>query len=97
MNSLEKYVALAAAMFFVLLQHREKPWLVRTGIAGASGGMGYAVAPEAAAAFSWLGEVTAMVVITALIYAALDMVSGLIADRDAIKAIILRRGGKGGE
>lgn len=94
MKSTEHYIALAATMLLVALQHKEKPWLARLGIAGASGGLGFGVAPEVAASVSWLGEVTAMVGITALIYAVLDAVGALIADRDAIRTIFLRVGGK---
>ena len=89
------YIVLITAMIFVLMQHKEKPWLARFAIAGSSGGMGYAVAPEIAASVSFLGEVTAMGLITALIYGALDMAMSLIADREAIKAIVQKRlGGK---
>ena len=93
MKSTETFVALAAAMLFVAMQHREKPWRARVRIAGTSGGIGYAVAPELAARFSFVGENTAMVLVTALIYAALDMVSSIIADRETIKAILTRKGG----
>lgn len=95
MKAFDHYIALAAAMIFVALQHREKPWLARTLIAGASGGVGYSLAPEVAQLGSWLGERMAMVMVTAFGYAALDVSLALISDRESIKDIAaswLRRG-----
>ena len=83
---IEYYVALASAMVVVALQHKEKPWVVRTCIAGASGGLGYALATEAAALFAWLGETMAIVVITAFSYAFIDAALAILADRQAITA-----------
>jgi len=97
MKTTEHYIALLAAMFFVAMQHKEKPWAARTGIAGASGGLGYAIAPEAANMAMWLGEVTAMVAITALIYGLLDTVAAIVADREAVKSIVAKSLGKGGK
>lgn len=87
------FVVLAAAMLFVFLQHEGKKLLVRTGISGASGGMGYGMAPEVATAVSWLGEYTAMALITALIYAALDFAFSLLADKEAIIDLLRARFG----
>ncbi|WP_320178134.1 hypothetical protein [Roseovarius pacificus] len=97
MKTADHYIALAAAMIFVALQHREKPWLARTLIAGASGGIGYSLAPEVAQLAHWMGERMAMVMVTAFGYAALDVMLALLSDRDSIKELAaswLRRGGK---
>lgn len=94
MKALDHYIALVAAMIFVALQHREKPWLARTLIAGGSGGIGYSLAPEIAPLFSWLGERMAMVLVTAFSYAAIDVSLAFFADRENIKDIA--RGWLGG-
>lgn len=97
MKSIDHYIALAAAMIFVALQHNEKPWLARTLIAGASGGIGYSLAPEVDQISAWMGERMAMVMVTAFGYAVLDVALALFSDRESIKAIAaswLRRSGK---
>ena len=96
MKTIDHYIALAAAMIFVALQHREKPYLARILIAGASGGIGYSLAPEVAQIASWLGERMAMVMVTAFGYAALDVALALFSDKDTIKEIVSRRLGGGG-
>lgn len=83
---IEYYVALASAMVVVALQHKEKPWVVRTCIAGASGGLGYALAQEAASLIPWMGEAMAIVMITAFSYAVIDAGLAILADRQAIAA-----------
>lgn len=90
MKSIEYYIALGSAMLFVALQHKEKPWAARVAIAGISGGLGNAVSPELAARIVWMGEVTAMVAVTALIYAVLDTASALVADREVILDLVRR-------
>jgi len=86
-STFDHYIALAAAMIIVALQHREKPWFARTLIAGASGGIGYSLAPEVAQIFTWMGERMAMVMITALGYGAIDVTLALLFDRDSIKEL----------
>lgn len=83
---IEYYIAMASAMVVVALQHKEKPWVVRTCIAGASGGLGYAMAAEAASPFPWMGETMAIVLITAFSYAVIDAGLAILADRQAIVA-----------
>lgn len=77
----EQLTALAAAMLFVALQHREKPWFSRVGIAGVSGGLGFSLHAEIAQAFAWLGPASAMAIVTAFGYAILDFAASVIADR----------------
>ena len=38
------YMALAAGTLFVIMQHKEKPWLSRVSIAGISGAIGSGIA-----------------------------------------------------
>lgn len=87
---IEYYVALASAMIVVALQHKEKPWVLRTCIAGASGGLGYAMAADLASPWPWLGETTAIVLITAFSYAVIDAALAILADRQAITAAARR-------
>ena len=86
----EFWFALVAGIVFVLMHHREKPLIARVGIAGVSGAMGFALAGEASV---WTGrsETLAAMVITAFGYLALDLGAAIFADRETIKAIIMRR------
>ena len=95
LRPIEHYVALAGAMLFVVIQHKEKPALARVGIAGASGGMGFSVAPELASNVSFLGPTSAMILVVAFIYTVLDAVGAIIADRDTVKSIVKARFGGG--
>lgn len=97
MRDIDHFIALAGAMLLVAMQHKEKPWLARVAISGASGGIGFSVAPEVASATQWLGEMGAMVMITALVYGSLDTLLALIADREAIKTLALRRNRQRGD
>lgn len=90
MRPFEHYLALLSAMIFVVLQHKEKPMLSRLVIAGVSGGMGSALATDAAE-LTGRSEIIAVVVITAFSYLVLDAVGALISDREAIKEILVRR------
>lgn len=93
---LEYYVAVASAMIFVALQHKDKPWWARTATAAVSGGVGYALAGEFAA---WTGrsEVLGAFLLTAFGYAALDLVVSVLADRKLVRAIIVKQfGGSSG-
>jgi len=81
---LEYYLALVSAMIFVVMQHKEKPWLARVGIAGASGGIAVGVAADLAAAISWMGETTAVTAVAALAYALLDLCMAILADRQTV-------------
>ena len=93
-KSTEYYLALAAGVLFVILQHKEKPWGIRVGIAGVSGLMGYSLAPDVAAFFA-RSEALAVTLIAAFSYAVLDTIGALLADRETIKQIIRRRMGGG--
>lgn len=91
----EQLTALAAAMIFVALQHREKPWLARVGIAGVSGGLGFSLHAEIASVFTWLGPASAMAIVTAFGYALMDFAASLIADRafllDVLRGVFGRK------
>lgn len=90
MKSTEHWIALAAAMIFVAMQHKEKPWFSRAGIAGISGAFGYSLSPEVAQKVTFLGPLGWTIVVTAFGYAALDIALSLISDREAIREIALR-------
>ena len=90
----EYWIALIAAMLFVVMQHKEKPWYSRTAIAAVSGGVGFSQAPELA---SYLGrsELLTVMILTAFGYLLLDAIGALIADRDWLKTVIKTRLGGG--
>ncbi|MEC8629868.1 MAG: hypothetical protein VXY73_07240 [Pseudomonadota bacterium] len=88
MRDFDHYIALAAAMGFVVLRHAGKSWWTRAVMAGTSGGMGHAMGPEFAAVIGWLGPISAVVAVTALSYAVLDTAAALIADREAIRELV---------
>lgn len=90
MKSTEHWMALIAAMVFVAMQHKEKPWLARIVIAGVSGALGYSLSPEVAQKITMLGPLGWTIVVTAFGYAALDVILSLISDRDAIRAAAMR-------
>lgn len=100
MDKIEEFVAWVAAMVFVLLQHRDKPWRVRVLIAGVSGAFGFSLYAGFVGIHPWVGSALAIGVVTALSYAILDTASALISDKAGIRAAVLavwtRRSGKGG-
>lgn len=94
MKTTDYYIALASAMLFVVLWHKEKPWWSRVAISGMSGGFGYTLSPELAPSVSFLGEATMVVLVTALSFVLLDTVTALVADREVILDLV-RRSKKG--
>jgi|GEM_PF-2078363 len=100
MKSIESWVAWAAAVFFVIMQHKEKPWLARVAIAGVSGALGYGLAPGLVGVRPWFGEAMAYAFVTALAYAFLDTAFAILSDKEGIRAAMMsalaRRSGKGG-
>ena len=91
---LEFWIALCASTLVVLERNREKPLISRTTIAAISAGLGYSLAPDAAA-WSGRSEVFSVMVLTAFGYIALDVVFSVAADRKMWADIIRKRlGGK---
>ena len=93
-RSAEVWVGLIAAAAYVFSKGESKSYFTRVLDAGISGGIGFSLAPSAA---QWTGnsEAIAAVLVTALGYLGLDILTSVIADRAVIKEIILRRlGGK---
>ena len=88
----EYYLAVLAAMGFVVLQHRDKPWWARTAIAAISGAVGYALAADFAS-FTGRSEILGAFLLTAFSYVLLDLIGAVIADRKLIKDILQRRYG----
>lgn len=92
---IEYWIALCAAMLFVIMQHKEKPFWARVAIAGVSGGIGYAVGPEIAASISWLGEAGAVIMTVGLGYGILDTALAIVSDRRTVAEILRSRLGGG--
>lgn len=91
---MEYYIALAAGMGFVVLQHKGKRAIIRTAIAGISGGFGYAMAPDIAL-YLERSETLTVALTTAFVYIVFDTAGSIIADRDAIMgALKARMGGR---
>ena len=92
----EFWVGLVAAALYVFRKSESKHLWMRMAEAGISGGLGFSLAPAAA---QWAGgsEAIAAVLLTALGYLGLDVLTSIVADRAVIREIILRRlGGNGG-
>lgn len=89
---LEYYIAVCAAMGYVAMQHKDKPWWSRTAIAAISGGIGYALAADFA---HWTGrsEVLGAFLLTAFSYVVLDLTAAMLADRGLIRDILRQRFG----
>lgn len=91
----EFWVALASGMAWVARQSEAKGPIARMLEAGLSGGIGYALAPDLA---QWAGrsETLTVFVVSAFAYLALDVFTSLFSDREALRAILIRRlGGRG--
>lgn len=88
-RSVEFWVGLIAAVLYVFQRSQSKSILTRAVEAGISGGIGFAVAPAAAA---WTGNVEAIaaVVVTALGYLGLDILTSIVADRAAIRQLLIQ-------
>ncbi|MDI3335853.1 hypothetical protein QKW60_05510 [Defluviimonas aestuarii] len=91
---LEFWIALSVGVLIVIERHREKSAIARAIIAAISGGIGYSLAPEAAA-LTGRSETMAVMILTAFGYLLLDLGAALIADRELIRDVIKRRLGGG--
>lgn len=90
----EWYIALAAAMGYVWLQHKEKPWYARVAIASVSGGIGYSLAPEFAEV-TGRSEFLGVLLVTAFGYVVLDVIGAILMDRKLLKDVLKSRLGGG--
>lgn len=90
----EALVALAGAMIFVWIRHKEHKQSVRLLISGASGMTGYSLAPDVAGVVGWMGEPSAMFLICVSAYAVIDTALAIIADKGAILDIVKARVGR---
>lgn len=96
-RSPEVWIALIAGTLYVYRKSENPSQLTRVIEAGISGMLGYSVGPDAAA---WAGvnDALAVVLISSLGYLILDVFTSVVADRSALKEIIVKRlGGKGNE
>lgn len=91
---LEWYIALLAAIGYVWLQHKEKPWYARVMIASVSGGIGASLAPEFAEV-TGRSEFLGVLLLTAFGYIVLDLIGAILMDRKLIKDIFKSRVGGG--
>lgn len=90
----EFWIGLVAATMYVFRKSEAKGVVTRMLEAGVSGGLGFSLA---ASASTWTGgsETIAAVLITAVGYLGLDILTSLVADRQFIRDILVRRfGGK---
>jgi len=95
MSKEDHYIALGAAAILVAMLHREKTLFARASITLLSAGAGHTMGPEMATSFQLVGESTAVIAVTALVFVAFEAISGLIADRAALLKILRARfGGK---
>lgn len=91
---LEYYIALAGAVLFVIMQHKEKPLLARGAIAGISGAFGFSLAPSFSHYFA-TPEILVMTALTAFGYVVMDTFGAILLDRQFILEIIKAKiGGK---
>lgn len=79
-----------AGALIVIERNRERSFVSRILIAAISSGIGYSLAPEAAA-LTGRSEVIAVMILTAFGYLTLDLFAGIIADREFIKQVIRDR------
>lgn len=91
----EFWAGLVAAALYVFRKSESKSLWARVSEAGISGGLGFSLAPSAA---QWAGgsEAIAAVLLTALGYLGLDVLTSIVADRAVIREVIVRRLGGGG-
>lgn len=90
----EVWIALTAGAAYVFQKSAQRTMAGRVIEAGISGGIGYAVGPDAAA-WAGINGALAAILVSALGYLALDVLTSLVADRAMVKEIILRRLGGG--
>lgn len=93
-SAAEAFIALAGAMIFVWLRHKEHKQSIRLLISGASGMAGYSMASDLALMVSWIGERSAMFLICVSAYAIIDTALAIVADKGAILEIVKARAGK---
>lgn len=91
---IEFWIALIAGALIVIERNREKKFPARILIAAISSGIGYSLAPMAAE-WTGRGEVLAVMILTAFGYIVMDVVAGLVSDREFLKDVIRDRLGKG--
>lgn len=90
----EYYIALAGAVLFVVMQHKEKPIAARGTIAGISGAFGYSLAGAVSAYFG-VPEILVMTALTAFGYVIMDTVGAILLDRDFFIEVVKARLGGG--
>lgn len=88
------WVALAVGAAYVFQKSAQQTRTGRVIEAGISGGLGYAVGPDAAA-WAGINGALAAVLVTALGYLTLDVLTSLVSERAMVKEIILRLLGGG--
>lgn len=94
-RSSEVWIALTAGVLYVYRKSEHPSRLSRAGEAGISGMLAYSLGPEVAAATD-ISPALVVILLAAAGYLALDVVTSLIADRAALREILIRRlGGKG--
>jgi len=90
----EFWIALAAASLYVFTRSSDKPLYSRLSMTAISAALGYSLAPDIAV-MTGRSELLAVVLITALIYLALDFASALMADRalliDTLRKLMVRK------
>lgn len=77
---IEYYIALAGAVLFVVMQHKEKPIAARGMIAGISGAFGYSLA-HPISVLAGVPEILVMTALTAFGYVVMDTIGALLLDR----------------
>lgn len=92
MKSLEFYIAVIGASLFVFEINKDKTFLSRFTITIASAGFGLSLAPEVSKYVFGSVNLTALL-ITALGFLVLEVLSAIISDIDFIKKIIEKRTG----
>lgn len=93
-RSPEVWIAIAAGMLYVYQKSDNNSKMARAIDAGISGMIGYSVGADAA---EWAGIQPALgvLLVSALGYLTLDAMRSIVADRKALKAIIVNRLGGG--
>ena len=95
-RSPEVWIAIAAGILYVYRKSPHPSRFSRVIEAGISGMLGYSIGP-AAAAWAGVNDAVTHVLITALGFLALDVLTSVVADRAVLRDIIIKRlGGKNG-
>ena len=90
----EVWAAMVVGAAYVFQKSAQKTLAGRAIEAGVSGGLGYAVGSDAAA-WAGINGALAAVLVTALGYLTLDVLTSLVSERATVKEIILRLLGGG--